>query len=153
MHCKQFFAAAVLALATFVAQAGDARIGAITIERARAHATAPGQPVGGGYMTLVNGGGADRLVSVSAPVSKSAEMHVMKMKGEVMQMRQVEAIDLPAGKTVALAPGGYHIMFVGLKAPLKAGEGFPMTLKFAKAGEVTVPVRVEAPGSGHGMKH
>ena len=153
MHCKQFFAAAVLALATFVAQAGDARIGAITIERARAHATAPGQPVGGGYMTLVNHGGADRLVSVSAPVSKSAEMHMMKMKGDVMEMRQVEAIELPAGKTVALEPGGYHLMFVGLKAPLKAGESFPMTLKFAKAGEVTVPVTVEAPGAGHGMKH
>ncbi|HEY8707701.1 MAG TPA: copper chaperone PCu(A)C [Burkholderiaceae bacterium] len=153
MYPKQFIAAAGLALATLVAQAGDARIGAITIEHARARATAPGQPIGGGYMTLVNGGGADRLVSVSAPVSKSAELHMMTMKGDVMEMRQVEAIDLPPGKTVALEPGGYHIMFVGLKAPLKAGESFPMTLKFAKAGEVTVPVKVEAPGNGHGMKH
>lgn len=153
MHRKPFIAAAVLALVTFVAHAGDARIGAITIEHARAHATVPGQPVGGGYMTLVNGGGADRLVSVSAPVSKSAEMHMMRMKGEVMEMRQVDAIDLPAGKTVALEPGGYHLMFVGLKAPLKAGESFPMTLKFAKAGTVTVSVTVEAPGAGRGMKH
>ena len=153
MHPKQFIAAAGLALATLVAQAGDAKIGAITIEHAHARPTAAGQPIGGGYMTLVNGGGADRLVSVSAPVSKSAEMHMMKMKGDVMEMRQVEAIELPAGKTVALEPGGYHLMFVGLKAPLKAGESFPMTLKFAKAGEVTVPVKVEAPGTGHGMKH
>ncbi len=152
MPRKPIIGATVLALVTCVAHAGDARIGAIIIEHARAHATVPGQPVGGGYMTLVNGGGADRLVAVSAPVSKSAEMHMMKLKGDVMQMRQVEAIELPAGKTVALQPGGYHLMFVGLNAPLKVGQSFPMTLKFAKAGEVTVPVTVEAPGAGHGMK-
>jgi copper(I)-binding protein len=75
-------------------------------------------------------------------------------------MRQVQAIELPAGKTVELKPGGLHIMLVGLKAPLKAGDRFPMKLTFAKAGEVTVDVMVQAAGPDamqhpmpHDMKH
>ena len=70
-----------------------------------------------------------------------------------MRMRQVDAIALPAGKTVKLEPGGYHLMFVGLKAPLKAGDKFPMKLKFEKAGELTVDVRVEPAGATDAMKH
>ena len=154
MHPKHFIGAAVLALATFAAHAGDAKVGAIAIEHARARATAAGQPIGGGFMTLVNGGATDRLVAVSAGVSTSVELHSMTMNGDVMHMRQVDAIELPAGKTVELAPGGYHIMFVGLKAPLKAGASFPMTLTFAKAGAVTVQMQIEAAGAEHGgMKH
>ena len=104
-------------------------------------------------MKLVNRGTADRLVSASAAVSKSVELHMMKMEGDVMQMRQVDAIELQAGKTVELKPGGFHVMFIGLKAPLKAGDTFAMKLKFEKAGEVTVDVKVEAPGGMDGMKH
>jgi copper(I)-binding protein len=77
----------------------------------------------------------------------------MAMDGDVMKMRQVEAIEVPAGKSVELKPGGLHIMFIGLKAPLKAGDKFPLKLKFEKAGEVTVQVNVEAAGASHDMKH
>jgi periplasmic copper chaperone A len=70
-----------------------------------------------------------------------------------MRMREVDAIALPTGKAVELKPGGLHIMFIGLKAPLKAGESFPLKLRFEKAGEVTVQVNVEAAGAAHEMKH
>ncbi len=154
MTLKNLFTAAALALATLAAQAQEFKLGAITIGRPYARATAAGQPVGGGFMKFSNAGGGDRLVSASADVSKSVELHMMKMEGDVMQMRQVEAIELAAGQTVELKPGGYHVMFIGLKAPLKAGDKFPLKLKFEKAGEVVVTVNVEAPGATTGgMKH
>ncbi len=121
--------------------------------RAYARATAPAQPAGGGFLTLHNGGAADRLVSAQAPVSSTVELHTMRMDGDVMRMRQVEAIDLPAGQKVELKPGGLHLMFIGLKAPLKAGDSFPLTLKFEKAGELTVSVRVEAVGAAAEPAH
>jgi copper(I)-binding protein len=70
------------------------------------------------------------------------------MVGDVMRMRQVEEIALPAGQTVELKPGGYHLMFVGLKAPLKAGDKFPLKLRFEKAGEVEVTVNVDPATAG-----
>ena len=101
----------------------------------------PGQTAGGGYLKLQNSGPADRLVGASAPVSSSVELHSMTMEGDVMRMRQLEAIDVPAGKTVELKPGGLHLMLMGLKAPLKAGDSFVLKLRFEKAGEVAVPSR------------
>jgi copper(I)-binding protein len=89
-------------------------------------------------------------------VSRTVELHEMKMDGDVMRMRQVAAVDVPAGGSVALEPGGLHVMLLGLKAPLKEGDRFPMTLRFEKAGEVKVEVHVEAAGVGparHDMKH
>lgn len=153
MQFKHLISATALALVTLAATANEFKAGPITVDHPYARATAAGQPTGGGFMKLVNGGTADRLVSVSAAVSKSVELHMMKMEGDVMQMRQVDAIELQAGKTVELKPGGYHVMFIGLKAPLKAGDTFAMKLKFEKAGEVTVDVKVEAPGGMDGMKH
>ena len=105
-------------------------------------------PAGGGFLKLVNAGADDRLVAASSEVAGAVELHMMSMKGDVMQMRQVDAIDLKAGQTVELKPGGYHLMLMGLKAPLKAGSSFPLKLKFEKAGEVTVNVQVEAAGAG-----
>jgi len=150
---KNLLQAAALVLATFAAQAHDFKAGAITIGHPYARATAAGQPTGGGFMKFVNAGGNDKLLSVSAEVSKTVELHEMKMEGDVMRMRQVDGIELQAGKTVELKPGGYHVMFVGLKAPLKAGDKFPLKLKFEKAGDVTVEVNVEVPGADHSMKH
>lgn len=146
-----FIAIAVLGAAAVAAQAQDVKAGKIAITQPYARATVPGQPAGGGFLKLENKGDADRLLSVSAGVAGSVELHMMSMDGDVMRMRQVDSIALPAGKTVELKPGGLHIMFMGLKAPLKAGESFPMKLKFEKAGEVTVDVKVEAPGQP--MKH
>lgn len=148
MKLESILCASVLALTIAAVQAQSFKAGAITIEHPYARATAAGQPSGGGYLTLVNGGGTDRLLSASADVSKSVELHEMKLEGDVMRMRQVDGIELPAGKTVQLKPGGFHVMFLGLKAPLKAGESFPLTLRFEKAGQVSVDVKVEAAGAG-----
>jgi periplasmic copper chaperone A len=143
---NRFFVGAALAAVGVCAQAHEFKLGAIAIGHPYARATVPGQPAGGGFLKLENQGGADRLLSASANVSRSVELHTMSMDGDVMRMRQLDAIELPAGKTVELKPGGLHIMFMGLKAPLKAGDSFPLKLKFEKAGEVTVEVKVEAPG-------
>ena len=143
---RLFLASLTLGLASLGAQAHDYKLGNIRVDHPYARATAAGQPIGGAYFKLDNQGADDRLLSASASVSKSVEMHSMAMDGDVMRMRQVQAIELPAGKTVELKPGGLHIMLVGLKAPLKAGDHFPMKLSFAKAGEVTVDVMVQAVG-------
>ncbi len=142
-------ALATLGLAALAAQAHSFKLGAIDIGHPYARATAPGQPSGGGYLTLSNAGANDRLLSASADVSKSVELHTMSMEGDVMRMRQLDAVELPAGKMVEFKPGGLHIMFIGLKAPLKKGDKFPLKLKFEKAGEVTVQVNVEAPDTSH----
>lgn len=119
-------------------------LGPLAIGHPYARATVQGQPVGGGYLKLVNQGKTDdRLIGVTAEVSQSVELHSMSMDGSVARMRQVDAIDVPAGQTVELKPGGLHLMFLGLKAPLKAGTRFPATLKFEKAGEVEVDLVVQ----------
>jgi copper(I)-binding protein len=144
---KFIHATIVLALSTFAicAAAHDYTAGTMRIGHPFARATAPGQPAAGGYLKLSNTGtAADRLVSVRAEVSNTVELHTMRMDGDVMRMRQVDAIEVPAGQSVELKPGGLHLMFIGLKAPLKAGDRFPLTLTFEKAGEVKVDVAVEA---------
>ena len=108
-----------------------------------------GQSGGGAFLTIENRGADDRLVAASAEVSKVVELHTMSMDGDVMRMRQLDSIPLPAGKAVALKPGALHIMLIGLKAPLKVGDKFPLKLKFEKAGELTVEVEVEAAGASH----
>jgi copper(I)-binding protein len=105
-------------------------------------------------MKITSNGGADQLISASAPVSNDVQLHTMKMDGNVMQMREVKQIEVPANGAVELKPGGLHLMFMNIKAPLKAGEMVPVKLKFAKAGEVEVKMPVNAPGGhGHGAKH
>jgi copper(I)-binding protein len=155
MTPRHLVVATALALASLWAQAQPAKAADITISHPYARATAPGQPTGGGFLKLDNGGKtADRLLSASAEVSKSVELHSMKMEGDVMRMRQVDGIDIGAGQTVELKPGGLHIMFIGLKAPLKQGDSFPMKLKFEKAGEVAVTVKVEGGAApAQHMKH
>ncbi len=114
----------------------------VKVENVWARPTVAGQSGGGGFLKITGGAAADRLVSASAPVSKVVELHKMEMDGNVMRMREVPGIDVPAGTEVQLKPGGLHIMFIGLKQTLKAGDSFPMTLKFEKAGEVKVEVKV-----------
>ena len=77
----------------------------------------------------------------------------MRMEGDVMRMRQVDAIELPPGATVELKPGGMHLMLMGLKQPLKADDKVPLTLRFEKAGEVTVQMSVEAPKPAMAAEH
>ena len=113
---------------------------------------------GGAFLVIENTGDtADRLLKATSPAAGRTEVHSVTMDGNVMRMREVEAIDLAAKSKVELKPGGYHIMLMELKAPLKAGDKFPLTLTFEKAGDVTVEIVVEkmaGPPAGHGgMKH
>lgn len=130
---------------------------AIKIEDAYTRATVPGQQVAGGFMKIENKGVADQLISASSPVAGEVQLHEMAMDGNVMKMRQVKDIPVPAGGAVELKPGGLHLMFMNIKSPLTAGETVPVKLKFAKAGEVEVkmPVNAMGAGAGHGgaMKH
>ena len=130
--------------AILLALAASAAWADIRVQQPYARATVPWQRAGGGYLQIENTGKvADRLLSVRADVSASAELHTMAMDGDVMRMREVDGIDVPPGQRVELKPGGMHIMFMGLKAPLKAGDSFPATLTFQKAGDVKVSVKVQ----------
>ncbi|MGB0671997.1 MAG: copper chaperone PCu(A)C, partial [Rhodospirillales bacterium] len=119
--------------------------GDITIENAWARATPPGAKVGGAFLTIVNAGETDRLLTAAAAVSDVVELHTHIHDNGIMRMRQVEAIDTAPGRT-ELKPGGLHIMFIGLKEPLTAGSHFPVTLTFEKAGALTLDMPVAMPG-------
>jgi copper(I)-binding protein len=125
---------------------------AIKIEHAYTRATMPGQQVAGGFMKIENKAGpADQLVSASSAIAGEVQLHEMAMEGNVMRMRQVQGIAVPAGGAVELKPGGLHIMFINIKAPLTAGETVPVKLKFAKAGEVEISMPVNV--MGQNVKH
>ena len=148
---------ALLAVAlglSFSVQAQEAKVGAIKIEKAYTRSTVPGQMAAGGFMKIENKGAADQLISASSPVAGEVQLHEMAMEGNVMKMRQVKDIAVPSGGEVELKPGGLHLMFMNIKAPLAAGETVPVKLKFAKAGEVEVKMPVNAMGQhGGAMKH
>ena len=112
------------------------------VESAWARPTVAGQSAGGAYLKIFGGASPDRLLSASAAVAKHVELHTMEMDGSVMRMRHVDAVAVPAGQTVELKPGGLHVMFMGLAQPLQNGSSFPLTLRFEKAGNVTVQVLV-----------
>lgn len=144
--------------------AHDYTIGDLKIEHPWSRATPGGAKVAGGFMKITNTGTtSDRLIGGSAAVSGVFEVHEMKMDGSVMRMRALEkGLEIKPGQTVELKPGGYHVMFIDLKAPLKEGETIKGTLIFERAGTLNVEYKVEARGSsgqgnphgGHGsMKH
>lgn len=132
------------------ASAADS-VGNITIKEPWARATV-GAGAGAAFLTIDNAGSTpDRLIGASSPVSRTTELHTHIRDGELMRMRQVEAIDVPAKAVTTLAPGGLHIMFMQLSQPLAAGGSFPLSLRFAEAGEVTVSVEVkDVAAMGHG---
>ena len=123
-----------------------------------ARATVSGQKVGGVYMEIISPRDA-RLTGVASPVARTAEVHLMTMDGGTMKMRVVEALDLPAGRPVKLAPGGYHVMLFDLKKPLVAGEKVPLTLVIEGAGKrthkiaVSAIVRAGGDGAGNNGRH
>jgi copper(I)-binding protein len=131
--------------------AQTASVGSIKVENAYTRATAPGQQVAGGFLKIENKGAADQLVSASSPAAGEVQLHEMAMDGNVMKMRQVKDIAVPAGGAVELKPGSYHLMFMNLKGPFAAGQSVPVKLKFAKAGEVEVNMPVNAMGAQHNM--
>lgn len=126
----------------------------VTVSNAWARATMPGQPVSAAYMQIKSDTNA-KLIGVSSSAVPQVEVHEMKMDGDVMQMREVKAIDLPKGKTVALEPGGFHIMLMNLKQPIAVGEVIPLTLVVESGGKkqkVEVKAEARAPDSG-AMQH
>ena len=129
----------------------------VAVENAWARASI--SKTGAAYVTLVNrGAGDDRLVAARSDVAARVELHTHEMEGNIMRMRPVEAIPVPAGQTVMLKPGGHHVMMIGLKGKLEEGGAFPLTLVFDKAGEITVEVPVRkmgamGPGEPHGGGH
>ena len=136
-----------------MAQAQSAKVGSVQIENAYTRSTVPGQMAAGGFMKIENKGAVDQLISASSPVAGEVQLHEMAMEGNVMKMRQVKEVVVPAGGAVELKPGGMHLMFINIKAPLTAGETVPVKLKFAKAGEVEVKMPVNAMGAqGGAMK-
>jgi copper(I)-binding protein len=137
-----------------IAQAQSTKVGSVQIENGYTRSTVPGQMAAGGFMKIENKGAVDQLISASSPVAGEVQLHEMAMEGNVMKMRQVKEVVVPAGGAVELKPGGMHLMFINIKAPLTAGETVPVKLKFAKAGEVEVKMPVNAMGAqGGAMKH
>ena len=127
-----------------IANAQDAKVGSLQISNAYTRATVPGQQVAGGFMKIDNSGAADQLLVVSSPVAGEVQLHEMAMDGNVMRMRQVKDIPVPANSSIELKPGGLHLMFLNIKTPLTAGQSIPVKLKFAKAGDVEVKMPVNA---------
>jgi copper(I)-binding protein len=148
---SQFLAAACLPLAVSCAWAQGQ---SIDVKDAWVRSTVPGQTVGGAYMDITSKVPA-HLVGAASPVAGSADIHQMSMQGGVMKMSGMDGLDLPAGRTVKLAPGGYHVMLMDLKHPLKAGDHVPLRLTFEFAGKKreTVDLNAEVRDVAGEMKH
>ncbi len=153
MTASTLFKSSALAILVAVGTSSFAQTAPVKVDKAWARATVQGQKGTGAVMSLTASEGT-RLVGLSSPVAGSAEVHEMKMDGDIMKMRPVGGgLELPAGKTVELKPSGYHVMLLDLKAPLAKDSSIPMTLTFKNAKgvesklNVTVPVAVAAPGA------
>ena len=131
----------------------------IQVEQLWARATPAGASTGAVYLTITNKSQEmDRLLSASSDVADKLQIHEMKVVNGVMEMREVTGgVAVAANGSVELKPGSYHLMLMGLKKPLKAGETIPLTLDFEKAGKVSITVPIRAMGAGHddmpGMGH
>jgi copper(I)-binding protein len=130
-------------------RAEDVKAGDLVITQAWSRATPGGARIGGGYLTIENKGTApDRLLGGSADVADKIQVHEMSMNNGVMTMRQLDqGLTIEPGKTVKLAPGGYHLMMIDLKSPLKQGDQVPVTLEFEKAGKVKLSFDVQGLGA------
>jgi len=127
-----------------------AQTGSIQIDNPWARASVG--KTGAIYLTIKNTGGTDdRLMSATTPAADQAQLHIEINDNGIMKMRPLSAIDVKGNSTVTLAPGGMHVMLVGLKQPLKEGQSFPLTLSFAKAGKIDVTVKVMKAGAMNGM--
>ena len=114
----------------------------VVVRDAWSRATPPGIAVGVAYFVIDNRGPQDRLLRVASPIAKQPELHVSVMEDGVIQMRPLKTVEVGRGATVKFEPGGKHVMLIGLQKPLKAGDTFPLTLTFEKAGSVQTMVHV-----------
>ena len=120
----------------------------LKIENPHAYATTSVQKNGAVFLKILNEGEhAERIIAAHSPVAENIELHTHIMDGDMMMMREVEAYEVPAGDTTVLEPMGHHIMLMGLKAPLKTDESFPLTLVTAEENEISVEVMIKNPGS------
>ncbi|GAB5427432.1 MAG: hypothetical protein Devi2KO_08910 [Devosia indica] len=144
-----FAALTLVALSAAPAMAHDITFGSLELNAPFARATLPNAPVAGGFLTIVNTGDTDdRLLRAEVTFASDAQIHEMAMEGDVMKMRQLEdGLAIPAGETVVLEPGGYHLMFMGLSQALVEGETVPVVLTFEQAGTVTVDLHIGAPAA------
>ena len=134
--------------------AGTPAYAQVIIEKPWARATVPAARVGGAYLTVRNQSAVpDRLTGAASPVAARVEFHVHIADGEIMRMRQVQALEIPPNGSLELKPGAAHLMFVDIRQPFKEGDVVPVTLTFETAGEVTVQARVgglSARSAAHG---
>jgi periplasmic copper chaperone A len=149
MIAASLFAALAACLPASPVRADDVKAGDLVISQAWSRATPGGAKVGGGYLTVENKGSTpDRLIGGSADIAGKVQVHEMSMNNGVMTMRPVAGgLVIEPGKTVKLTPGGYHLMLLDLKGPLKQGEKLPITLEFEKAGKVSVTFDVGGIGA------
>jgi len=134
----RLIASAALTLACLSAAHAD-----VTVSDAWIRGTVPGQRATGAFMQLRSSGDAS-LVAVATPAAKAAEIHNMVQDNGVMKMRAIAALPLPAGKTVEMGPGGYHVMLLDIAKPMKEGEMVPVTLTFADPSGLTTTQQVLA---------
>ncbi len=145
---KQLVVAVALLTGLAAAAAARAEAPSIMVENAWARATVPSVKTGAVYVTIMDHGAPDRLVAASTPVAGMAELHETIHDGNVMKMRPIDGLAISSQAPVTFSPGGYHIMLMGLKQPLKVGETFPLSLKFQNAGTIDTTVTVQAAGAG-----
>ena len=147
----QFIASVLLVFSLFAAPASaeEVKAGDLVITQAWSRATPGGAKIAGGYLTIENKGAApDRLIGGAGDVAGKIEVHEMSMNNGVMTMRPLDkGLTIEPGKTVKLAPGGYHLMMLDLKSPLKQGDKVPVTLEFEKAGKVKLSLDVQGVGA------
>jgi periplasmic copper chaperone A len=146
LHARHLVFAAFMVGASASAQ--QFAVGDMIVEHPWARATPKGSSVGAGYMILRNkGGAADILTAIASDVASAVEMHETKTRGGVTSMDAIPALTIPAGGSVAFRPGAYHVMFVGLKAPLKQGDHLRAMLTFEHAGTIAADFTIEAIGA------
>jgi copper(I)-binding protein len=157
MRRRSLLALALFGLLSLLAVTARAEEGdAVAVSHVWARPSLAGAKNGAAYFTVTNhAGAAETLTGASTPVAEKAELHRDEMKNGVMTMRPAGPLALAPGETVTLAPGGLHLMLLGLKQPLKPGDRFPITLTFAHQQPITAEATVEAsvPGAGHAMHH
>ena len=147
----------IIAVGMIVSSSAGAQV---TVDDAWVRATVPGQPVAGAYLKIRSAQTA-ALVAVRTPLTAHAEIHEMRVTGGVMRMRPVKRLELPAGKTVELKPGGYPLMLTNIAKPLRPGEIVPIMLVIEGPDKRRQEVRIEAKvrdmtggmGGAHGKMH
>ncbi len=140
------FAIAAVVIVAAIPALAQGTGASIAVDGPYARATPAGAQTGAVYMTIDNKtNAADHLTGASSDVAAKVQVHEMTMVNGIMQMREVAGgLNVPAGGSVTLKPGSFHVMLIGLKRPLTAGDTFPLTLTFEKAGNISITVPVQA---------